>query len=103
MTLHSSNESPTKDLILLAHGSPGGLSNGSGGGVYTQMEIANFAKSEWMSDNGGILMEAFLLRKGLTSKFNLERADKALNSEEFAKEYFLRASRIFFNLLFNNW
>ncbi len=40
-------ESPIENLILLSHASPGGLSNGEGGGIYTEMELEFLAKDDY--------------------------------------------------------
>ncbi len=43
MGQYSSPESPIENLVIISHGSPGGASNGSMGGIYTQMEISGYA------------------------------------------------------------
>jgi len=49
MSDNSSSESPIENLILLSHGSPGGLSNTQGGGLYTEMELGDMVKTEWIN------------------------------------------------------
>lgn len=70
MNKHSSPESPTENLILLSHGSPGGLSNGSGGGVYTNMEINTLAKLDWKWNNYAALDKEFLESQGIVANEN---------------------------------
>jgi RHS repeat-associated protein len=42
MQAYSTPESPTENLILISHGSPGGLVGNNGTGVYTDMELNNY-------------------------------------------------------------
>lgn len=90
MNKYSSPESPTEDLVLLSHGSPGGLSNGSGGGIYTNMEINNFSQRSWEDANWEDLTAEFLASKGLVSdsndpKYDIDKVVKAYEGDDYKK------------------
>lgn len=43
-------DSPIENLILISHGSPGGLSNQARGGIYTDSELKSLAKADWQQN-----------------------------------------------------
>jgi RHS repeat-associated protein len=67
MQLLSSPDSPIEKLVLLSHGSPGGLSNISGGGIYTNMEIKSLAIRSWYKDKYFEMEEALMKSKGIVT------------------------------------
>jgi RHS repeat-associated protein len=69
MQQYGTPESPIESLILISHASPGGLSNGNGNGIYTQMEVESMAKEGWMNSK----WKAFSASKGFTD--NLDDPD----------------------------
>jgi RHS repeat-associated protein len=48
MGTYSSPESPIEDLVIISHGSPGGPSNGLGGGIYTDMEFESTLSKDYI-------------------------------------------------------
>jgi RHS repeat-associated protein len=66
MKENSTPESPTSDLILISHGSPGGLASG-GGGIWTESEVETFAKENWKTD---IAMNVYMQQNGITVDYN---------------------------------
>jgi RHS repeat-associated protein len=80
---NSSKESPTENLILLSHGSPGGLSCGSGRGIYTKMELEFYVRADFDWRIGEYQNE-FLVSQGLetnprSKNYNAEVNNKAIN------------------------
>jgi hypothetical protein len=81
MGQYSPAESPIESLILLSHGSPGGISNGGGGaGIYTDMELDGVAKGAWT--NNVYTYDNYLKSKGIIT----DQSDPNYSEDKYGSE-----------------
>ncbi|MCU0423895.1 MAG: hypothetical protein MUC81_13905, partial [Bacteroidia bacterium] len=74
----STPKSPIKSLVLLSHGSPGGISSG-GGGIFTQSELEIYAKQNW---SGLPSYEEYIKQNNIATNFE----DPNFDWEKYDKE-----------------